>query len=329
MTAPAKAAPRKRAPKPAPQGPDRIPKRSQGFYRDPDTGEKYRSVTTILSQGVPNEALVFWAGNLVAQSAMDNVPALVRSTRRPADRAEMYDWLRRAHTRKKDERADVGSAVHDVIESRILGTPLPGNLADDPDMKVFLAHFLSFIDDWQVTFEASEMVVANPQEKYAGTLDYLVRSRLIVAEMVRQGLLAADTDLDMCLMGDTKTGGEMCTGDATCTVVRPYEFKKCPGGLHTIKGVYATAGLQMSAYRAARLAWLRDGTKVPMPPTHPVGIVLHLRPEGYLIHPALCDERVFDHFRYARRVADWTSETSKTVLGQALAVPTAAPTEVA
>lgn len=322
MTAPAKATPRKRAAKPPAQGPDRIPKRSQGFYRDPDTGQKYRSVTTILSQGVPKEQLVFWAGNVVAESALDNVPAIVRAVRRPADRAEMYDWLRRAHTRKKDERADVGSAVHTIIESRILGTPLPSDLAEDPEMAPFLRHFLAFVDDWEVEFEASEMVVANPDELYAGTLDYLVRSRRIVDQLVHQGLLPADADRDVCLMGDTKTGGEMCTGDGVCVKVRPYEFKACPGGLHTIKGVYPEAGLQMSAYRAASTAWLRDGTKVPMPATHPVGIVLHLRPEGYLVHPALCDERVFDHFRYARRVADWTCETSKTVLGQALATPT-------
>lgn len=325
MTAPAKAAPRKRTakPKPAVEGVDRIPRRSQGFYRDPINGDKYRSVTTILSQGVPKEALTFWAGDCVAESAMDNVPALVRAIRRPADRQEMFDWLRRAHTRKKDERADVGTAVHDIIEAHVLGKPMPESLLNDPEMAPFLAHFLQFVDDFEVTFEASEMVVANPAELYAGTLDYLVRSKLIVEQLVTQGLLPADVDRDICLMGDTKTGGEICTGDAQCVVIRPSVFKKngCPGGLHTVKGVYPEAGLQMSAYRAASTAWLRDGTKVPMPATHPVGIVLHLRPQGYLVHPALCDERVFDHFRYARRVADWTSETSKTVLGQALTAP--------
>ncbi|HET6910747.1 MAG TPA: hypothetical protein VFH54_15565, partial [Mycobacteriales bacterium] len=302
---------------------ERIPKRSQqGFYRDPITSEKYRSVTTILNQGVPKEALVFWAGDCVAESALDNVPALVKAIRRPQDRADMFDWLRRAHTRKKDERADVGSAVHTIIESHVLGTPLPEDLATDPEMAVFLAHFERFVADWDVTFEASEMVVANPDELYAGTLDYLVRSARIVADLIAKELLPPDADLDMCLMGDTKTGGEMCTGDARCVRLRPSAFKKgCLEDLHTIKGVYPEAGLQMSAYRAASTAWLRDGTKVPMPATHPVGIVLHLRPEGYLIHPALCDERVFDHFRYARRVADWTSETSKTVLGAPLTVP--------
>jgi len=330
MTAPA---PKKRTTKPKvdPEGPDRVPKRSQGFYRDPITGQKYRSVTTILNQGVPKEALVFWAGDTVAQSALDNVPALVQAIRRPTDRADMFDWLRRAHTRKKDERADVGSAVHTIIECHVLGTPIPSDLATDPEMAQYLAHFERFVHDWGVTFEASEMVVANPDELYAGTLDYLVRSAAIVEQLVAAGLLPADADRDVALMGDTKTGGEICTGDGRCIEVRPAAFKKsgCSQCLHTIKGVYPEAGLQMSAYRAASTAWLRDGTKVPMPPTHPVGIVLHLRPEGYLVHPALCDERVFDHFRYARRVAEWTSETSKAVLGQALTVPAPPPAQVA
>ncbi len=303
-------------------GADRIPKRSQqGFYRDPETQERYRSVTTILNQGVPKEALVFWAGNTVAESAMENLPYLIRASRKSDTAAEAYDWLRRAHTRKKDERADIGSAVHTIIEAHILGQPVPDELVNDPEMAPFLEHFLQFIADYDVTFEASEMVVANPDEKYAGTLDYLVRSRLIVDQLVAADLLPSDADRDVCLMGDTKTGGEVCLGDALCVKTRPSEFKVCPQTLHSIKGVYAEAGLQMSAYRKALLAWLRDGTKVPMPATHPVGIVLHIRPEGYVLAPARCDDTVFDHFRFARRVADWTTETSKTVIGAPLTIP--------
>jgi len=298
------------AKKAAPSGPARIPKRSQGWYRDPDTGDKLRSVTTILEQGVPKPQLVFWAGNLTAQSAIDNLPHLIASSRDPVRRAEAYEWLRRAHTRKKDERADIGSAVHKIVEALLLEQALPNELLDDDAMAPFLEHFLAFVRNFEVTFEASEMVVANPDEGYAGTLDFLMRSPHLFG-----GVL---------LMGDTKTGGEMCTGDGLCVRIRPYEFKECPGDLHTIKGVYAEAGLQMSAYAHASVCWLRNGQKVPMPAVHDVGVVLHLRPEGYIVHRARCGDDLFEVFTQgARRVAEFTSQTSKTVIGEPFAVPTA------
>lgn len=303
-------------------GPDRIPRRqANGYYRDPDTGDKYRSVTTILNQGVPKDAIPRWTANTVAQEAIDNIPALAKAMLRPGGTGEMLTWLANAADRKKDERADLGSAVHTIIECKILNLPIPSNLLNDPDMAPYIRLFLQFVDDWAVTFEASEMVVANPDELYAGTLDYLLRSRPIVAALIHAGLLDETADPDTAIMGDTKTGGEICLGDGLCTRTRKYVFKTCPGGLHSIKGVYAEAGMQMSAYRAARVAWLRDGSKVPMPPTHPVGIVLHLRPEGYILAPAQCGAAVFECFRFARRVADWTSNTSKTVIGAPLKVP--------
>lgn len=102
------------------------------------------------------------------------------------------------------------------------------------------------------------------------------------------------------LLGDTKTGGEL-----------------------GVKGVYPEAALQMSAYRKAGVAWLRDGTKVPMPATHDRGVVLHLRPEGYRVIPIACGDDVFAQFCIAQRAAEWVSGLSKTVVGEALALPAA------
>lgn len=299
-------------PKPAPTGPERIPRRHQGWYRDRETGDRLRSVTTILNEGAPKEALIYWAGNLVAETAIERLPYLVRAARRPADRKEAYDWLRRAHTRKKDERKDVGSAVHKLIEAHILGEPVPAELLDDPEMRPYLEHFEQFITDYGVEFEASEMVVANPAEGYAGTLDYIVRSALIVHALngMRVGgrLLVAEVwgmpplDPAAPLMGDTKTGGEL-----------------------DVKGVYPEAALQMSSYRAATVCWLRDGTKVPMPSTQEVGVVLHLRPEGYRVIPVRCGSDVFATFRHVREVARWTRELSKDVVGEPITLPPPTP----
>lgn len=286
----APAAGRRAKKKPA-AGPDRIPKPSQGWYRDPVTGDKLRRVTTILSQGMPKEALIFWAGNITAQTALENLPYLVSSSLRPEQRTEAYDWLRRAHTRKKDARAEIGGAVHDVIEAHVLGKPVPDELLLDEDIAPYLEHFLRFVEEWQVTFEASEMVVGNLTDGYAGTLDYLLKSRLVAA--------AIGAPLDGVILGDTKTGGELDE-----------------------KGVYPEAGLQMSAYRAAEVGWLRDGTRIPLPAMHTTGVVLHLRPEGYRLIPVDCGPEVYAGFRHVQAVAEFQTGAAKTVVGDALTLPT-------
>jgi len=278
-----------------PTGPDRIPKPSAGWYRDKTTGTKLRRVTTILSTGMPKDALVFWAGNITAETAMNNLPYLVSSSLQPEQRTEAYDWLRRAHTRKKDARADIGGAVHTAIEARVLGEPMPEELLNNEEIRPYLEHFFRFVEEWQVTFEASEMVVGNFRDGYAGQLDYLLRSRLIAA--------ALNAPLDAILMGDTKTGGEL-----------------------DIKGVYPEAGLQMSAYRAAEVGWLRDGTKVPLPAVHTTGVVLHLRPEGYRLIPVNCGPEVYAAFLHVKSISDFQTTTAKTVVGEALVLHAPAKT---
>jgi len=280
----------------APTGPDRIPKPSQGWYRDKVTGEKYRRVTTILEQGcAKGDALTIWAGNITAETAMAHLPQLV-AARTPEQRAEMTTWLKRTHIRKKDERRDVGTAVHKLIEADVLGEPVPEELLDNPELAPFLEQFLRFVEEWQITFEASEMVVGNRTAGYAGTLDYLLRSPLVAAALAAH--FGTDVPADSVLIGDTKTGGEL-----------------------DVKGVYPEAALQMSAYRRAEVAWLRDGSTVPMPAAHTTGVVLHLRPEGYRLLPVVCDDDVFAAFLVIQQAAEWASGLSKKVIGSALRLP--------
>jgi hypothetical protein len=277
---------------PAPTGEDRIPQPSQGWYRVPGTDIKLRRVTTILSQGFPKPQLVFWAANLTAADAFATLPKLVAASLNPAEKEEAYDWLRKGHIRKKDERAEVGGAVHDLIEAKVLGTPIPEEHLADEELAPFLDNFLRFITDWEIEFEASEMVVGNLTDGWAGTLDYLFRSAPIarLLKVPRQTLF----------VGDTKTGGELDE-----------------------KGVYPEAGAQMSAYRRAEVAWLRDGTQVPMPKVHDVGIVLHLRPEGYRPMPLKCGDDVYEVFRHVQAVAEFQRVLAKSVVGEALTLPAA------
>lgn len=283
----------------APIGEARIPKPARGWYTDPTTKQKMRRVTSILERGVPKPALPYWAGNITAETAMEHLPRLVRASRRADDAQEAYDWLRRAHTRKKDERGDIGDAVHQIIEAHVLRKPISQELLDDPEMRPYLEHFLTFIREYEVTFTASEMVVGNYQHGYAGKLDYILRSPHIYGGRP--------------CMGDTKTGGEL-------------DVRLSDG---TLKGVYPEAGMQMSAYRHAEVCWLRDGTRLPMPETHDEGVVLHLRPEGYRVYPVKCGPAVFAKFLHAMQVADWSTELAPTVVGAALPVPARRVLEVA
>ncbi|MFG2269086.1 hypothetical protein ACGFNY_04850 [Streptomyces chartreusis] len=271
-------------------GPDRIPKPSQGWYRVPGTDTKLRRVTTILSNGFPKPQLVFWAANLTATDALANLPRLVAASLNPADKEETYDWLRKGHIRKKDERAEIGGAVHDVIEAHVLGQPIPESFLTDEEIAPLVENFLCFVTEWEIEFEASEMVVGNLTDGWAGTLDYLFRSRPI-AHLLK-------VPPQTLFVGDTKTGGELDE-----------------------KGVYPEAGAQMSAYRRAEVAWLRDGTQVPMPRVHDVGIVLHLRPEGFRVMPLKCGDDVYAVFRHAQAISEFQRVLSKSVVGEALALP--------
>lgn len=267
--------------------------KSGGYYLDEHTGEKLRSVTTILSQGMPKEPLIYWAANLTAETALENLPDLVKRSRNPKTLKEAYDWLRAAHTRKRDARADIGSAIHNLIEAKVLGEPISPDLLDDPEMSRYLDHFLAFIEDFEVEFVASEMVVANYTDHYAGTLDYLLRSAKIIA-LINQ-MYELLLPLDTILMGDTKTGGELDE-----------------------KGVWPEAGVQMSGYRKCEYGWLRDGSRVPLPATAEIGVVLHLRPAGYRLIPVRCGVEIFGAFLHAQGVAHFTSRVSKTVVGAPL-----------
>lgn len=282
----------------APVGVARIPRRSSaGFYKDPASGKLLRSVTTILNQGMAKEALFFWAAKVTAQAAMDRVSDMLRASRTAEGRDEFVKWLKMEPIRRRDERADLGSAVHRLIEARILGEPAPVHLTADPEMKPFIDHFNACVEEWEIRFLASEMVVAHDDDGYAGTLDYLFTSRLIAALL--------DLPADTIFPGDTKTGGEL---DATTYA----------GHVH---GVYPTAGVQMAAYRKAPWGWLRDGTKIELPERADIGFILHLRPEGYRLYPARCGDDMYEVFQHARAMAEFETGLSKNVIGEALALP--------
>lgn len=142
------------------------PKRVSGYYNTP-VG-KLMSVTTILGNGVPKPNLVPWAAGEVARSAVDNLPRLVR-VRGAQQREAAYNWLRKAADTKRDTAAQFGSAIHAAVESLILGEP---RVEPTDEQRPFLDAFERFCEDWRPQWETAELVVANPDDGWAGTADW-------------------------------------------------------------------------------------------------------------------------------------------------------------
>jgi hypothetical protein len=185
-------------------------------------GERYWSVTTIVGQGVPKPALLPWGIKMVAEGAADladELPALVRKDRDAA--VKMLKGLPWAH---RDRAADLGTLLHAAIEAHRLGKPIP---PPPVDVAGHMAGFERFLRDFEPEYLSVEAPVFNRAEKYAGTLDAIVRLKLPLQEGYGDYVL------------DAKTG----------------------------KAIYPETGLQLAAYRHAEFIGLPDGDEQPMPAT--------------------------------------------------------------
>jgi hypothetical protein len=250
------------------------PKRDRSGYYNTPAG-KLMSVTTILSNGIPRPKLVDWAAGEVARCAVDNLPRLVR-VRGAQQREDTFGWLRNAANAKRDTAASFGSAIHAAVESLILGEPKP---EPTEEQRPFLDAFERFCSDWRPQWETAELVVANPDDGWAGTADWWA---------------TLDGYGPAIILGDWKTGN----------------------------GVYSDAALQLSAYRRAKVGWLKDGTEVE-PPSASEAVVVHLRPAkypdvGYRMYPMDTSDQTYADFRAAQAVAEYRALRSESLIGEPL-----------
>lgn len=264
------------------------------YYTLPD-GRRLLSVTTGIEKGIPKPGLQYWYANTVARVALEMTPRIVRARGKSA-RQELYEELRRAPNTTKDAAGDRGTLIHIVAESKILGTPMaPVDEKDQP----YVDAFLNFYDREQPEYEATELVVANVDDGWCGTLDAAVKLVRLAARNPHiawlQGLVAIDY----------KTGND----------------------------VWGEAGLQMAAYRRATHAWLKDGTPVE-PPKTLGAVVVHLKPEtvvqraqgpvtvgyadtGYRVVPIDTSDAMYEAFLSAHNTArKWTKAVSENAVGE-------------
>ena len=256
--------------------------RSGRLYSHPVTGETAVSVTTVLGDGIPKKALPGWAARTAAEYAVENIDDLAAlcaeggvSTKEAIDRIKGAPW------RQRDNKADIGTAVHDVAEL-LAGTPAGGeyelDLADyDESIHGYLLSLLGWFEKHQPIVEATEATVWSRQHGYAGTLDLICK-----------------------LPGRHEDGGFMLL-----------DFK-------TSKGVYGETALQLAAYAHADFILLDDGSEHDLPgPIVELGVI-HITPDGTpaRLYPVEHDPAFFAMFLSAKTISGWTRDLSRTAIGK-------------
>ena len=227
-------------------------------------GEWVPGVTTILGV-LDKPAIPKWAATQVAEYVADN-PAGVEELR-AMGRGPMVQALKGLPWAKRDTAAVRGTDVHNFAEKIVNGetVEVPEHLAG------YVEAALAFMDDYIISPVLVEAVVGSREHRYAGKLD-------LVADSARHPRAI-------------------------------YDYKT------TASGIYGTTAWQNAAYAFAEF-YGEGGDESPMA-TRPtpgytgrigVGIEasfgVHLRPDGYSVHPLSFSPAVFQEFLAIRAAYD-------------------------
>jgi len=277
-----------------------------------DTDERYWSVTTILKAVGSNEGLIEWSAKETARAAIRSERTWKAMLDDEGEDAALA-WLTKARfTPAKGQRTatKLGSAVHAACELYVvtglrpeLGAHLGEDYGDvDAEVEPYLDSFELFLDRFSPAFTAAEFTVYDTRYRYAGTADGSATIERVHALI------------------DYKTSKDSFDGRGN---------RKKP---------WVDVALQMAAYRHAEIAAVWRARRyerysrryyllntqerelaVPVPPTEG-GIVVHLTPQHCDVYPVECGPEVHEAFLYSIEAARWSFQTSKSVLGEPLAL---------
>ncbi|MFF2406706.1 hypothetical protein [Streptomyces sp. NPDC058092] len=253
------------------------------FYVDPETAIKVPGVTSVVGM-LPKPFLTFWAAKMTAELAVDSIDFVSRMAEQDRDGA--VDYLKGASRRYTKVRADVGSEAHDLFERMIRGERVAFVA---PDLEPYRKHFAEFLEAVNPELVRAEDVAWSDAHEYAGSFDAILR---------------------VWLDEDGKPTPDR-SGTPHLLIV---DWK-------TSKSTYPDVALQMSAYAHADRIIDAEGNEFAMPDLDGAA-VLHITPDQWAFKPVRIDRDVFEVFLTLRRVFTWDRETSKTVIGRAIAKST-------
>lgn len=283
----------------------------------PEDGD-YRmwSVTTIIGC-LEKPALLFWAAEETAKAAVTIADTLPQRIREDGE-DEVVLWLRDARFRRPKNKlsaASLGTCAHSACQEYAItgvrptndriaeliqqegGARFNGVAAEAAVLERMLDQFDDWLQRFQPSYQATEVVVYHPTYGYAGTADAFL------------------------------------TIDGVRTIV---DYKSSRDGYDrkgNAKTPYPEAALQLSAYRFATHAavWrarryeqyrrryylLNDAEREMAQPVPEVdgGLVIHLTPDHCEAFATRCDEKVFEAFLYCIEVSRWLNGLAKDAIG--------------
>jgi hypothetical protein len=124
------------------------------------------SVTTILGGGIPKK-LHYWSAKQVARFAIDHK----KSWENLPDRAA-FELLKEAPWRYRDEKGEVGDAVHDAIEAFANGEPMPE--FKDARARGCAAAAVKFLEAHPHEVLHTEVTIYSRKYCYAGSTDRII-----------------------------------------------------------------------------------------------------------------------------------------------------------
>jgi hypothetical protein len=137
------------------------------FYLNPlDPKERLPGVTSVLDM-LPKPFLRYWMAKVVAETAVDNVGAVV-DMMLGGDRTGAIDYLKRSPGRNTGKAADVGNDVHSLVESLARGEKIG---AVHPDIQPYVNGWRDFNEAMQPEYLFIEETVWSHTHGYAGSFD--------------------------------------------------------------------------------------------------------------------------------------------------------------
>lgn len=294
-----------------------------------DADEVMWSVTTIIGV-LDKPALIPWAVNVTAEKVVQKVDTVL--TRLQGEGAESaIDYIKglRWHTDGQLSDSQLGTVAHGLFDSYALSGHRPEitpelhpdhatkrSLLKHPDLVALhgmVGQFERFLEEYQPTYDACEVVVYHPHELadgsagfgYAGQADAFLRINGVP------------------LIADYKTS------------------RKTYDGRGRVRAPYPEVGLQLAAYRHAPYAavWRarryeasrrryyllspqEKAAAVPVPEVEG-GVAIRITPDHYGVYPVRCGPEQWDTFLFCLELARWSFNRASLVVGNPMTPPTA------